>query len=56
MHIRTGFISNLPQSEGATRILVVVKCFTKMAHCIPITKKDSPTIAREYLENIWKYH
>jgi len=55
-HISTDFITYLPESERATMILVVVDCFTKMAHFIPIKKKDSPTVARAYLENIWKYH
>jgi hypothetical protein len=26
-----------------------------MAHFVPINKKDSPTVARAYLENVWKY-
>jgi len=55
-HISTDFITDLPESEGATIILVVVDRFTKMAHFVPIKKKDSPTVARAYLENIWKYH
>jgi len=55
MHISSDFITDLPQSEGAIMILVVVDHFTKMAHCIPIKKKDSPTVARAYLENVWKY-
>jgi len=55
-HISTDFITDLPESEGATMILVVVDRFTKMAHFIPIRRKDSPTVARAYLENIWKYH
>jgi len=55
-HISTDFITDLPESEGATMILVVVDRFTKMAHFIPIKKKDSPTVARAYLENVWKYH
>jgi len=37
-------------------ILVVVDWFTKMAHYIPIEKKDSQTVARAYLENVGKYH
>jgi hypothetical protein len=37
-------------------ILVVVDRFTNMAHFIPNKKKDSPTVARAYLENVWKYH
>jgi len=55
-HISTDFITDLPESDGATMILVVVNRFTKMAHFIPIKKKDSPTVARAYLENVWKYH
>jgi len=56
MHISTDFITNLPESEGATMILVVVDRFTKMAHFIPITQEDSPPVARANLENVWKYH
>jgi hypothetical protein len=37
-------------------ILVEVDQFPKMAHFIPNKQKDSPTVARAYLENIWKYH
>ena len=37
-------------------ILVVVDQFSKMAHFIPIKQKDSPTVARSYLDNVWKYH
>jgi len=55
-HISTNFITDLPKSEGATMILVVVDRFTKMANFIPIKKKDSPTVARAYLENVCKYH
>jgi len=55
-HISTDFITDLPESEGATIVLVVVDRFTKMAHFIPIKKKDSPSVARAYLENVWKYH
>jgi len=55
-HISTDLITDLPESEGATMILVVVDRFTKMAHFIPIKKKDSPSVARAYWENIWKYH
>ena len=55
-HISTNCITDLPESEGATIILVVVDRFTKMAHFIPVTKKDSPTVARASFENVWKYH
>jgi len=37
-------------------ILVVVDRFTKMAHFVPIKNKDSPSVSRAYLENVWKYH
>jgi len=55
-HVSTDFITDLPESEEATIILVVVDGFTKMAHFILIKKKDSPTVARVYFENVWKYH
>jgi len=55
-HISTDFITDLPESEGATILLVVVDRFTKMAHFIPIKRTDSPTVARAYLENVWKFH
>jgi len=55
-HISTDCITDLPESEGSTIILVVVDRFTKMAHFIPLSKKDSPTVARAYLENVWKHH
>jgi len=55
-HISTDFITDLPESLGYTKILVVVDRFTKMAHFIPLSTKDSPTVAKAYLENVWKYH
>jgi hypothetical protein len=48
MHISTDFITDLPDSKGATMILMVVGRFTKIAHFIPIRKKDSPTVGRTY--------
>jgi hypothetical protein len=56
MHISTNFITDLPESLGYTKILVIVDRFTKMAHFIPISKKDSPSVGKAYLENGWKYH
>jgi len=54
-YISTDFIMDLPESEGATIILVVVDRFTKMAHFVPIQKNDTPTVARAYSDNVWKY-
>jgi hypothetical protein len=54
-HISTDFITHLLESEGATMILVEVDRFTKMAHFVPIKKKDSPSVVRAYLENVSKY-
>jgi hypothetical protein len=55
-HISTNFIPDLHVSEGATMILVVVDRFPKMPDCIPMNNKDSPGMARAYLENLLKYH
>jgi hypothetical protein len=55
-HISTDFITDLPESSGYTKILVVVDRFTKMAHFMPLARKDSPSVVRAYLDNVWKYH
>jgi len=55
-HISTEFITDPPESGGATIILVVVDRGTKMAHFVPIRNKDSPSLAGAYLENVWKNH
>jgi hypothetical protein len=56
MHVSTDLITDVPKSEGATTGIVVLDRFTKMAHFTLIKKKDSPTVARFYVENIWNYH
>jgi hypothetical protein len=55
-HVSIDLITDLTESAGATMISVVVDRFTKMAHFIPIKKKDSPTVARAYVEDVWKNH
>jgi len=37
-------------------ILVVVDQFTAMAHFIPLSKNNSLTVAKEYLDNVCKQH
>jgi len=55
-HVSTDFITDLPESGGYKNILVVVDRFTKMAHFIPIVKREATEVARAYLNNVWKYH
>jgi len=55
-HIGMDFISDLPESEGATLILEEIDQFTKMAHVIPIRRMHSPLVGRAYFQNVWKYH
>jgi transposase InsO family protein len=55
-HIATDFITDLPESSGCRNLLVVVDRFTKMAHFIPIQKREAASVARAYLNNVWKYH
>jgi len=45
-HFDTDFITDLPESEEATMILVVVDRFTKMAHCIPKKIQHSQSVGR----------
>jgi hypothetical protein len=49
-------MTDLPESDRAMIILVVVDQLTKMVHFVLIKRKDSPMVARAHLENVWKYH
>lgn len=49
-------VTDLPESEGATMIFVVVNRFTTMTDCIANGKKNSPMVAQAYFENVCKYH
>ena len=55
--ISTDFITQLPESQGKTQIMVVVDQFTKMAHFIGLhenaTAKD---VAETFLREVWKLH
>jgi len=55
--ISTDFITQLPESQGKTQIIVVVDRFTKMAHFISLhenaTAKD---VADTFLREVWKLH
>ena len=56
IHISVDFITDLPESDGCKNIMVVVDCFTKMAHFIPAAKRESSVVARLCVDNVWKYH
>jgi hypothetical protein len=51
------FIVALPESEGHIQIMVVVDCFSKMAHFIALaetaTARDT---AQAFLKEVWKLH
>ena len=55
--ISVDFITQLPESQGKTQIMVVLDRFTKMAHFISLemnaTSKD---IADTFLKEVWKLH
>jgi len=55
--ISTDFITQLPEWQGKTQIMVVVDRFTKMAHFIGLhenaTAKD---VADTFLRDVWKLH
>lgn len=56
-HISYDFITGLPESEGKDAILVVVDRFSKGAHFIPCTTKETgETTARLFLDYVWKLH
>jgi len=56
-HISADFITKLPLAQGYDSILVVVDCFTKMAHFVPTTEKTTAEgLARLFRDNVWQLH
>ena len=51
------FITDLPESQGHTQIMVVVDRFTKMAHLIRLSEKGTAKeVAYTFLREVWKLH
>jgi hypothetical protein len=55
--ISMDFIVALPESNGHTKIWVIVDRFTKMAHFLPLST-DTPIkdLANLYLKEVWRLH
>jgi len=55
--VSTDFITQLPESQGKTQIMVVVDRFTKMAHFIGLHKNaTAKDVADTFLQEVWKLH
>jgi len=55
--ISTDFITQLPESQGKTQIMVVVDRFTKIAHFIGLHEKaTAKDVADTFLREVWKLH
>ena len=55
--ISVDFITQLPESQGKTQIMVVVNRFTKMAHFIGLkTNATVRDVADTFLKEVWKLH
>jgi len=55
--ISVDFITQLPESQGQTQIMVVVDRFTKMAHFIGLaTNTTAKDVADTFLKEVWKLH
>ena len=55
--ILTDFITQLPESQGKTHIMVVVDWFTKMAHFIGLHENATATdVAAIFLQEVGKLH
>jgi len=56
-HISADFMTKLPLAQGYNSILVVVDCFTKMAHFVPTMEKTTAEgLARLFRDNVWRLH
>ena len=50
-------IIKLPKSQGYDSILVVVDCFSKMAHFIPCKERMSAEeLGNIFIKEVWKLH
>jgi len=55
--ISTDFITQLPDSQGKTQIMVVVDWFTKMAHFISLRENATAMdVSDTFLREVWKLH
>jgi len=51
------FITQLPESQGHTQIMVVVDSFTKMAHFVGFaTTATAKDVVDTFLKEVWKLH
>jgi hypothetical protein len=50
------FVTELPESNGYTNIMVVVDRLSKMRHLVPCQSTTAPAVARMFLHNVWKLH
>ena len=55
-HISVDFVTELPACQGCTNIMVVTCRLSKMAHFIPCSDIEAPTVARLFLKHVWKHH
>ena len=55
--VSVDFITQLPESQGKTQIMVVVDGFTKMAHFIGLkTNGTARDVADTFLKEVWNLH
>jgi hypothetical protein len=54
--ISVDFVVELPESQGCTNIMVVVDRLTKMRHFTACPNITAPSIARQFLNDVWKLH
>ena len=55
--ITTDLVTDLPESEGKTAIVVFIDRLTKMTHMVPCTKEVSASqYARLFVDNVFQLH
>jgi len=52
------FVTELPVSEGCDQLWVIIDCFTKMAHFLPLPQngKTAVDLAVVFAREVWKFH
>ena len=55
--ISTDFTTQLPESQGSTKIIVAVDRFMKIAHFIVLATDATPKdVADTFLQEVWRLH
>jgi transposase InsO family protein len=54
--ISVDFVTELPESNGCSNIMLVIDRLTKMRHMIPMDSIDANSVAEDFVKHVFKLH